>query len=146
MATQATAEPAVSSGPATDYLDLVKRFPLAHIRDDDHLAAAHAVIDTLSILGEDDLTDGQMEYLLALGDLTMIYEQEDMDELLKDVTPLDRLTHFVTEFELTADDVGRILREPDAGTAVLDGSRPITPDHAVLLANHFGVRAALFLG
>jgi hypothetical protein len=52
------------------YFALVKQFPLAHIRDDDHLEAAQAMIDRLL---EQRLDNGSQEYLDALTDLVEAY-------------------------------------------------------------------------
>ena len=130
---------------AEDYLALIRRFPLVRIRDDVHLEAAHAVVDRLSIIGEDDLTAGQMDYLLALGDLTTVYEQDVLDEMTRNVTGLDLLRHLVEEHGLVADDVGRIIGQPAAGLDVLGGSRPITGADARALGARFGVAADLLL-
>jgi antitoxin component HigA of HigAB toxin-antitoxin module len=53
------------------YFALVKQFPLAHIRDDDHLAAASAVIDRLL---QHELDEGEQEYLSVLTDMVEAYE------------------------------------------------------------------------
>ena len=55
------------------YFDLVRQFPLTHIRDDGHLGAAQEMIDRLL---EQDLDEGEQEYLDALTDLVAIYEQK----------------------------------------------------------------------
>src|SRR4051794_30722278 len=55
------------------YFECVKRFPLTHIRDDDHLHAAQGVIDALLC---ENLDEGEQEYLDALSDLVEVYEDE----------------------------------------------------------------------
>jgi HTH-type transcriptional regulator/antitoxin HigA len=68
------------------YFRLVKRFPLTHIRDDNHLDAACAVIDQLLQL---DLDYGAQEYLDALTDLVATYE--DQNVLIPDASEADVL-------------------------------------------------------
>src|SRR5438874_654981 len=63
---------AVPTLPGT-YFALVKQFPLAHIRDDDHLAAAQEMIDRLL---EQDVDRGVQAYLDVLTDLVEAYEDE----------------------------------------------------------------------
>src|SRR3954453_23552407 len=55
------------------YYDLVERFPLTHIRDDDHLASAHEEIDRLL---REDLDEGARAYLDVLTDMVEAYEDE----------------------------------------------------------------------
>ena len=55
------------------YFELVKRFPLTHIRDDDHLAEAEEVIGRLLT---EDLDEGSQAYLDVLTDLIEAYEEE----------------------------------------------------------------------
>src|SRR5262245_3968481 len=68
------------------YFDLVKRFPLTHIRDDAHLIAAQAVIDRLL---QEDLDEGAREYLNVLTDLVEAYE--DAHEPIPDASEADVL-------------------------------------------------------
>jgi antitoxin component HigA of HigAB toxin-antitoxin module len=130
---------------ADDYLELIKRFPLAPIRDDEHLAQAHAMIDELSIIGEADLTPGQADYLSVLCDLTGKYEQPVLDQMLAETQGRNVLQLMADEHDLTADDVGRLVGDPAAGAALLDGTLAITPDHARAFAERFHLPADLFL-
>ena len=130
---------------ADDYMDLIKRFPLAPIRNARQLAQAHKVIDALSILGEDRLTPGQMDYLLVLGDLTAAYESPSVDEMTNDVTGLDLLKHLAEEHALSASDVGRIIGQRELGPKVLKGVRRISREHAKALGRHFGLPGEIFL-
>ena len=130
---------------ADDYLDLVKRFPLVRIRDDRHLKVAHRVIDDLSLRGEDDLTPGELDYLLALGDLTTVYERDAFDEMTAGVAGLDVLKHLAAEHDLSASDVGRLLGQRELGAKVLNGTRQISRAHARALGERFGLPAETFL-
>ena len=68
------------------YFVLVKQFPLTHIRDDDHLDSAAAVIDQLL---QQNLDYGAQEYLDALTDLVATYE--DQNVLIPDASEADVL-------------------------------------------------------
>jgi HTH-type transcriptional regulator/antitoxin HigA len=130
---------------ADDYLDLVKRFPLVPIRNDRHLKDAHTIIDELSSIGEDNLTEGQLSYLLVLGDLATAYESAAFDEMTKNVGGLDILKHLMEEHGLTGSDIGRIIGQRELGAKVIKGTRQISREHAKLLGKHFGLPAELFL-
>jgi HTH-type transcriptional regulator/antitoxin HigA len=60
--------------PKDSYLALVLAFPLASIRDEDHLAAARQILDRL--LAESELDEGAALYLDALSDLVGAYEDK----------------------------------------------------------------------
>ena len=130
---------------ADDYLELIKRFPLIPIKSDKHLKEAHKIIDELSILGEERLTPGQMDYLLVLGDLTAAYEADAFEALTKDVTGLVVLKHLVEENGMSASDVGRIIGQRELGPKVLRGDRQISREHAKALGRHFALPAETFL-
>jgi antitoxin component HigA of HigAB toxin-antitoxin module len=130
---------------ADDYLELVKRFPLVPIKNDRHLREAHEVIDKLSMIGEERMTDGQADYLIVLGDLTMAYESDAFEQMTKDVTGPDVLKHLVEEHGLSASDVGRIIGQRELGPKIFKGTRQISREHAKALGRHFGLPAEIFL-
>src|SRR4051812_48036683 len=68
------------------YFDLVKQFPLIHIRGDDHLKEAQDLIDRLL---REDLDEGGQEYLDALTDLIEVYEDDHV--LIPDASEADIL-------------------------------------------------------
>ena len=130
---------------ADDYLGLVKRFPLVPIKNDRHLREAHHVIDELSMIGEERMTDGQADYLIVLGDLTMAYETDVFEQMTKDITGLDVLKHLIEEHGLSASDVGRIIGHRELGPKVLKSNRQISRERAMALGRHFGLPAEIFL-
>src|SRR5205807_3094066 len=78
------------------YFALVKRFPLTHIRDDDHLDAAQEVIDKLL---EKDLDEGAQQYLDVLTDMVEAYEDRHVPirdaseaEVLRELMGANRLS------------------------------------------------------
>jgi antitoxin component HigA of HigAB toxin-antitoxin module len=73
------------------YFDLVKGFPLIHIRNDAHLAAAQEMLDGLL---QENLDAGAQEYLDALTDLIEIYEDEHFP--IPDAPPADVLRELMT--------------------------------------------------
>ncbi len=127
------------------YFDLIREFPLVPIRNDRHLREAHAVIDKLSIIPEQKLTEGQGAYLEVIAGLTSDYESKAFDELTKDVSGLDLLKHLMEEHQMTGSDLGRIIGQRELGAKVLSGERLISRAHARNLGNHFGVPFEIFL-
>jgi HTH-type transcriptional regulator/antitoxin HigA len=128
-----------------DYLALIQRFPLRPIRSTAELKQAHRIIDELSLIGEDDLTEGHLDYLLVLGDLTTAHEKQNLEDLTKGVTGLDVLKTLMDAHGLSASDIGRIIGQRELGAKVLNGSRQISKSHAAALGEHFGLPAEIFL-
>jgi len=123
------------------YFRLVKRLPLAHIRDCDHLKAAQELIDELL---EADLDRGAQAYLDVLTDLVESYEAQH--ESIPDASEADVLRELLR---------GRGLSQPQLAkqvgiaqstiSAVLSGARSLTKEQVIALARFFNVSPAAFL-
>jgi HTH-type transcriptional regulator/antitoxin HigA len=85
------------------YLELVRTFPLASIKSDEHLEAAQAVMDQLLAKGE--LDDGEEMYLDALGDLVGAYEDEH--HAIAPASDADMLRHLMEAKEVTQTQLSR---------------------------------------
>jgi HTH-type transcriptional regulator/antitoxin HigA len=126
--------------PAT-YFELVKQFPLIHIRDDGHLDAAQEIIDRL--LGE-DLDEGAQEYLDALTDLVETYE--DRHVLIPDASEADVLRALMESNGLSQPKLTKEVGISQSTiSAVLNGTRSLTKGQVVTLARFFHVSPSAFL-
>lgn len=130
---------------ADDYLDLVRRFPLVPIKSEAHLRNAFKVIDALSIIDEERLTNGQADYLLVLTDLVERYEARhySMGRAFED--GIEALKYLLDEHQMTASDLGRLLGSRQLGAAILRRDRQLSKGHIVKLCDHFKVSADLLL-
>src|SRR5438067_6892134 len=99
-----------------DYLDLVKRFPLAPLRTEAQYKVAIKMIDELSIIDEERLTAGQSDYLLVLTDLVEKYESVLHDVELSHLKGVDSLRFLLAENQMTASDLGRLLGSRQIGS------------------------------
>lgn len=127
-----------------DYLELIKRFPLAPIRDDGQLREAYKVIEELSIVDEDRLSDGQADYLEVLSDLTIKYEQTQHPMELSQMDSIDVLKYLLEENHLSASDLGRLLGNRELGSKVLRRERSLSKAHILILSKRFKVQPSLF--
>jgi HTH-type transcriptional regulator / antitoxin HigA len=134
-----------TSTSAPGYFELVKRFPLVPIKSEAHLKAAIAVIDELSIIDEERLTDEQADYLMVLTDLVEKYEDlhHFVDSSFRD--GIEALRYLLAQANLTASDLGRLLGNRQLGAAILRRQRQLSKAHVVKLAKHFRVSTDLFL-
>lgn len=85
------------------YMDLVRAFPLASIRSEEHLEAAQKVMDKLLVQGE--LDDGEELYLDALSDLVATYEDEHY--AIAPASDADMLRHLMEAKEVTQAQLSR---------------------------------------
>jgi HTH-type transcriptional regulator/antitoxin HigA len=123
------------------YFELVKQFPLTHIRDDAHLEAAQEVIDQLL---EEALDEGGQEYLDALTDLVETYEDEH--EAIPDASEADVLRMLMEGKPISQATLAKEVGIAQSTiSAVLSGDRELTKEHLVKLAKFFHVSPAVFL-
>jgi HTH-type transcriptional regulator / antitoxin HigA len=126
-----------------DYLALVKQFPVRAIRSEQEHAAAGAVIDNL--VGREDLTPGQLDYLEALVRSMQGYEQSRHADKLSRLAPAQVLRHLMTENDMGTSDLGVILGSRGLASEVLNGKRSMSKRLIAKLAAHFNVDPTLFL-
>jgi HTH-type transcriptional regulator / antitoxin HigA len=123
------------------YFDLVRRFPLTHIRDDGHLSAAQEVLDRLL---EQDLDEGAQEYLDALTDLVETYEGEHVT--IPDASEADVLGELMRSNGLSQTGLAKAVGTSQSTIcAVLNGTRSLTKDQVIALARFFHASPAAFL-
>jgi HTH-type transcriptional regulator/antitoxin HigA len=61
---------------ADSYLKLICEFPLRPIRNDAEYDAAFAVMEKLAVRGEDDLNNGERDYLDPLDEFIAAYDRK----------------------------------------------------------------------
>ncbi len=125
-----------------DYLDLVEKFPLKHLRSDRDLAAAIEVIKTLLLRG--DLASGEQDYLDVLTDLVERYERE-----MHPMPPLsdaEMLRHLIEARAVAQSELSLEVGMPMSTISeVLHGKRELNRKHIAALAKYFGVDPGVFL-
>jgi HTH-type transcriptional regulator/antitoxin HigA len=123
------------------YFSLVKQFPLTHIRDDDHLAAASAVIDRLL---QHELDEGEQEYLNVLTDMVAAYE--DAHVPIRDASEADVLRELMNVNGLTQPKLSKAVGIAQSTiSAVLNGTRALTKNQIITLSKFFGVGPGAFM-
>jgi HTH-type transcriptional regulator/antitoxin HigA len=123
------------------YFRLVKRFPLTHIRDDDRLHGAQAMIDRLL---KQDRDVGEEEYLDALTDLVETYEAEH--HRIPDASGADVLRELMATNRLSQAKLAQgVGISQSTISAILNGKRSLTTEHVTRLSRFFHVSPAAFL-
>jgi HTH-type transcriptional regulator/antitoxin HigA len=123
------------------YFDMVKKFPLIHIKDEDHRMQAQGVLDDLL---QQNLDEGGEAYLDALTDLVGVYEDEN--EPIPDAPAGEVLRELVNSSGLSQQKLAKAVGIAQSTiSAVLNGTRKLTADQMVKLAAYFKVSPAVFL-
>jgi HTH-type transcriptional regulator/antitoxin HigA len=123
------------------YFELVRKFPLVWIQDDDHLAEAEEVIEHLLAT---DLDEGAQNYLNVLSDLVESYEEEHVR--ISDASEADVLRELMRANDLSQSKLARDTKIPQSTiSAVLTGVRTLTKENMVRLGKFFNVSPAVFL-
>lgn len=123
------------------YFELVKRFPLTHIRNDRHLGQAIQLVDELL---QQNLDRGAREYLDALSDLIATFEDEHSP--IPDAADSDVLRELMRASGRTQIQLSKLVGISQSTlSAILNGEREMTKGHMVTLARFFNVPPAVFL-
>lgn len=125
-----------------DYLEQVKSFPLTSIKDDKHLRHAQKVLDAL--LAQPRLTKGELEYVDALSDLVLIYE--NAHHAIPVPSDADLLRHLLEARGITPAELHRHTGVANSTlSAILAGKRGFAKDTISKLAAYFKVDKGLFV-
>ena len=123
------------------YFELVKRFPLTHIRSLRHLGQAIALVDELL---QKRLDRGAQEYLDALSDLIATYEDEHAP--IPDASESDVLRELMRSSGRNQTALSKAVGISQSTlSAILTGEREMTKSHMVALAKFFNVPPSVFL-
>ena len=126
--------------PPDTYFQLVRQFPLMHIRDDAHLGLAQERIDQLL---QQEL-DAGADYLDALTDLVETYE--DQHHSIPDASEAEVLRELMRSNELSQTQLAKKAGVAQSTlSAVLNGGRSLTKDQVIRLAKTFNVSPGAFL-
>jgi HTH-type transcriptional regulator/antitoxin HigA len=129
------------SAMPNSYFELVKRFPLTHIRNRQHLGRALELVDELL---QQHLDHGAQEYLDALSDLVASFEDEHAP--IPDASESDVLRALWQASRLTQTELANAVGISQSTlSAVLSGDREMTKRHMLALATFFNVPPAVFL-
>jgi len=130
----------------SDYLGLIAAFPLRALHDDKDYDAALQVLDALALRPEGSLSAGEQDYFDALTILVEAYDREvqELDSGRRE--PLPMLKYAMQESGMTQADLGRLLGNRALASLILRGRRQLSKTHLRILAHHFNVSPALFLG
>jgi HTH-type transcriptional regulator/antitoxin HigA len=131
------------SAASDDYLDLIKELPIRPITSAREHRAAQAILDRL--IGREDLSKGQLDYLAALVRFVEDYERERFTLGTKRLTPIELLRHLMEENDMNTSDLGYVLGSRGLASEVLNGKRGLSKTLIRRLSERFHLDPSLFL-
>jgi HTH-type transcriptional regulator/antitoxin HigA len=127
------------------YLDLVKAFPLRPIRSGPEYALAIRMMEKLAVRGEEDLDDGERDYLDALDEFISAYDRTRLPPGIDRRSALKRLNAVLAHSGTTPAQLRRILGcSQPLVSMILNGQRELSKDNIAKLANHFKLGVGYF--
>jgi HTH-type transcriptional regulator / antitoxin HigA len=126
-----------------DYLELVRQFPLRPLRARREHLAAQVILSRM--LGRENLTRGQTDYLAALARFVSDYEKERGFFQSKKLPPLEILRDLLEENRMTTSDLGDVIGSRGLASEILRGKRGMSKAVIRKLAKRFCVEPGLFL-
>lgn len=130
-------------GVSSDYLKLISELPLRPLKSKSDFAAAQSILDRL--VGREDLSEGQLDYIAALARFVQDYEREHRQRKLIRLSTIDMLKFLMEESDMNTSDLGYILGSRGLASEVLNGKRDLSKALIRKLSAHFGLPASLFL-
>jgi HTH-type transcriptional regulator / antitoxin HigA len=131
-----------STADLSDYMQLVREFPLRPFRNDGDMEAAGAMLDRL--LDRKTLSEGQQDYLDVLGSL--IKDYEDAQHPMPQASGVEVLQFLMEQHGLRQSDLAPMLGSKSVVSEVLRGKRKLNLRHVRRLSDFFGVSADAFIG
>jgi HTH-type transcriptional regulator / antitoxin HigA len=120
------------------YLRLIRKFPLRVIKTEPQYEAAVEVVQNLAMRGEENLDDGESDYLDALASLVESYESEHHSIAPDGLRPHQRLKWLAEESGLSQDKLAKLLGiSQPLVSLILLGKRELTLAHVRKLSEHF---------
>jgi HTH-type transcriptional regulator/antitoxin HigA len=139
----ATTTHRISRRESDSYMELVRRFPLRPLKNDDEHARAVKAIEAL--MGR-NLDAGAGDYLDTLILLVNKYEDDRHTPQGSHLTPRQALRAIMNANDLSQADIGRIVGSESAVSMFLKSERELSKTHIRALAEHFRVSTDLFMG
>lgn len=129
------------TGEGRSYRDLIDKFPLRPITDEDQLKQAAARIEAL--LTRSDRTADEQDYFNVLSLLVREYEHQQPDML--PVSGAEIVRSLVNEHRLTMIDLIPLLGNKQKALALLQGTRALDLRQGTRLSRYFKLPAETFM-
>jgi antitoxin component HigA of HigAB toxin-antitoxin module len=127
------------------YLDLVRRFPLRRLRNDQEQEEAVCILTGLVGRNHGRLASAEREYADALGFFIREYDHRAYPLLRRRRSPLELVKSLMEDHGMGSSDLGRILGGATAASLFLAGKRELSKAHIRRLSAYFRIDAGALL-
>jgi HTH-type transcriptional regulator/antitoxin HigA len=127
---------------ADAYMELIRKFPLRKLKNDDEHRQAVQIIEKL--MGR-TIDSGASDYLDMLILIVNKYEDEHHTRKGMHLTPQQALRAIMNANDMTQAQMGKVIGSESVVSMFLKGERELSKNHMKALAARFRVDAALFL-
>ncbi len=132
------------SRATSEYIKLIKLFPLAPIKNTKHLKEAYAVADQLlDRRRASGLTQEEEDYFDVLSSLVISYE--DVHYPIERLSPLETLKDLMEINSLKQADLAHLFSSKSNLSEILSGQRQISKGQARRLADYFKMSISAFI-
>lgn len=125
-----------------DFVALVRKFPLRKIKTRKENVQALNFFRKVRSVGEDNLSQGEIDFLQVLGALIIQFERKHY--AFEKPTPIEMLKYLMEEHGLTQNDLAADFGGQATVSLVLSGKRDFTKSHIERLSKRFNVSPSLF--
>jgi HTH-type transcriptional regulator / antitoxin HigA len=127
---------------ADAYMELIRKFPLRKLKNDDEHRQAVEIIEKL--MGR-AIDSGACDYLDMLILIVNKYEDEHHTPKGTQLTPQQALRAIMNANDMTQSEMGKVIGSESVVSMFLKGERELSKSHIKALVARFRVDAALFL-
>ncbi|MBX9771848.1 MAG: hypothetical protein K2X29_10780 [Candidatus Obscuribacterales bacterium] len=132
------------SRATSEYIKLIKLFPLAPIKNTKHLKEAYAVVDgLLQRRRAGNLTQQEEDYFDVIS--TIVISYEDVHYPIKRLSPLETLRDLMEINNLKQADLAHLFSSKSNLSEILSGQRKISKGQARRLSDYFKMSISAFI-
>ncbi|MFG0247843.1 MAG: type II toxin-antitoxin system HigA family antitoxin [Phycisphaeraceae bacterium JB051] len=124
---------------------LVKRLCPHVILDEQAYENTIEMMDALTSIPQDKITQGQAEYMQTLGVLVSAYEAEHYSMGDEKLSAGEMLEFLMDQHGMNASDLGRLLGNRALGSKIMRGERELSKANIRTLCEHFNVSSDVFV-
>lgn len=124
---------------------LVKRLCPHVILDEQAYDNTIEMMDALTSIPQEKITQGQVEYMQTLGVLVADYEAKQFSMDNENLGAIEMLGFLLEQHEMNTSDLGRLLGNRAIGSKILRGERQLSKAHIRTLCTHFHVSSDVFV-
>ena len=103
------------------------------------------MMDVLTSIPQDKITQGQVEYMQTLAVLVGDYESKQHNPEHESLSVVEMLEFLMDQHSMNASDLGRLIGHRALGSKIMRGERQLSKTHIRTLCQHFNISSDVFV-